>query len=50
MMHFTTDAFHISKNRKYNHMQSCVMHKNNIKFSFEVFSDHKSDQMLKFAC
>ena len=33
MMCFTNGAFQISSGRIYNHMQSCVMHQNNIKFS-----------------
>ena len=35
-MHFTTGSSHISNSRISNHMQSCVIHTNNIIFSFLI--------------
>ena len=34
MMGFATGAFQILQSRKWNQMQSCVLHQNDIKFSF----------------
>ena len=36
MMCFTTGTFQMTKSRKYHHMQSFVMHQNDIKFSFPM--------------
>ena len=46
MMCFINGTFQISSSRKYNYMQHCVIHQNNIKFYFLIT---KLDKMLKFA-
>ena len=36
MIRFTSGAFQIPKSRKFNQMQSCVIHQNDVKFFFLI--------------